>query len=58
MAQAGMFNDRSTHGERQQVLQSIMRRGGTDLGQDVHTPAQLNALLARSPEELAAFEQV
>ncbi|KAK9834176.1 hypothetical protein WJX81_005712 [Elliptochloris bilobata] len=56
--QAGMFNDRSTHGERQQVLQVLLARGAASLGRGVHTPAELNELLARSPAELERFQQM
>ena len=53
-----MFNDKSTHNERQEALQTVMRRGGMDGGELVHTPPQLNRLLARSPEEFKIFQQV
>lgn len=56
--QAGMFNDKSTHNERQEALQTVMRRGGMDGGAQVHTPPQLNKLLARSTEEFKIFQQV
>ena len=56
--QAGMFNDKSTHHERQEALQTVMRRGGMDGGAQVHTPPQLNKLLARSTEEFKIFQQV
>ena len=53
-----MFNDKSTHNERQEALQTVMRRGGMDGGEQVHTASQLNKLLARSPDELDTFQQV
>ncbi len=53
-----MFNDKSTAAERQQVLQAILRRGAAAAGGSPHTPAEVNALLARSAEELAAFEDM
>ena len=56
--QAGMFNDKSTHNERQEALQTVMRRGGMDGGEQVHTPPHLNKLLARSTEEFKIFQQV
>ena len=56
--QAGMFNDKSTHKERQEALQTVMRRGDVDLGEQVHSAAALNKLLARSPEEYKLFQQV
>ena len=58
LLQAGMFNDKSTHNERQEALQTAMRRGGMDGGAQVHTPPQLNKLLARSTEEFKIFQQV
>ncbi len=56
--QAGMFNDRSTHSERQQVLQKLMQKGTADLGEGVPSDAELNSLLARSKAELVSFAQV
>lgn len=53
-----MFNDKSTHIERQEALQTVMRRGVMEGGELVHTPPQLNRLLARSPEEFNIFQQV
>lgn len=53
-----MFNDKSTAAERQQVLQAILRRGAAAAGGSPHTAAEVNALLARSAEELAAFEDM
>ncbi len=56
--QAGMFNNESTHTERQQVLQSLMGKGAGSMGSDVHTPREINELLARSEEEFKTFQQV
>ncbi|DBA90498.1 hypothetical protein WJX77_002407 [Trebouxia sp. C0004] len=56
--QAGMFNDKSTHNERQEALQTVMRKGDADVGEQVHSPAQLNKLLARSTEEFNTFQQM
>ena len=53
-----MFNDKSTHNERQEALQTVMRKGDADVGEQVHSPAQLNKLLARSTEEFNFFQQV
>lgn len=55
--QAGMFNDRSTHSERQQVLQKLMQKGTAALGEGVPSDAELNSLLARSKAELVSFAQ-
>ena len=58
LVQAGMFNDKSTHNERQEALQTVMRKGDADVGEQVHSAPQLNKLLARSPEEFNIFQQV
>ena len=55
---AGMFNQNNTHNERQEALQTVMRKGDADVGQQVHSAPQLNKLLARSPEEFNIFQQV
>ena len=56
--QAGMFNDKSTHTERQQVLQTLMRKGALEVGEGIHSDKDINELLARSPAELRKFSQV
>ncbi len=56
--QAGMFNDESTHKERVQVLQSLMAKGTGDVGSGVHTPREINQLLARTDAEFRTFQQV
>lgn len=53
-----MFNDKSTHKERQEALQTVMRRGDVEFGEQVHAAAALNKLLARSPDEYKLFQQV
>ena len=53
-----MFNDESTHTERQQVLQSLMAKGAGSMGSGVHNPREINQLLARSEEEFETFQQV
>ena len=53
-----MFNDKSTHNERQEALQTVMRRGGLDDGEEVHSAPQLNKFLARSTHEFKVFQQV
>jgi hypothetical protein len=53
-----MFNDESTHKERQQVLQSLMAKGAGDVGSGVHTPREINQLLARTDAEFRTFQQV
>ncbi|BDA44270.1 probable ATP-dependent DNA helicase CHR12 [Coccomyxa sp. Obi] len=56
--QAGMFNDESTHKERVQVLQSLMAKGTSDVGSGVHTPREINQLLARNDAEFRTFQQM
>ncbi|CAL8470241.1 g9783 [Coccomyxa elongata] len=56
--QAGMFNDESTHKERVQVLQSLMAKGTSDVGSGVHTPREINQLLARTDAEFRTFQQM
>lgn len=53
--QAGMFNDNSTHEQRQAVLKAIMARGAGDSVDSVHDEGEVNEMLARSPEEYALF---
>ena len=53
-----MFNDKSTHTERQQVLQSIMQKGSDSIGSDVHTDTEINRMLARSDAEYQVFQEV
>ena len=53
-----MFNDESTHKERVQVLQSLMAKGTSDVGSGVHTPREINQLLARNDAEFRTFQQV
>jgi hypothetical protein len=53
-----MFNDESTHKERVQVLQSLMAKGTGDVGSGVHTPREINQLLARTDDEFRTFQQV
>lgn len=40
-----------------QVLQALLARGTASLGRGVHTPDELNELLARTPAELERFQQ-
>ena len=53
--QAGMFNDNSTHEQRQAVLKAIMARGAGDVVDSVHDEGEVNEMLARSPEEFGLF---
>ena len=39
------------------MLQALLARGTASLGRGVHTPGELNELLARTPAELERFQQ-
>ena len=52
-----MFNDESTHVQRQALLQGLMARGAAEVGSGVHGPAEVNRLLARGDAEFRAFQQ-
>ena len=56
--QAGMFNEKSTHADRQELLEQLMKQDGDKVGQDVHTLEQVNILMARSEDELQAFNDM
>lgn len=56
--QAGMFNESATHDERQHLLQSLIAKGATDIGEGVHSEEEVNAMLARTPEEFHVFQKV
>lgn len=49
----------STHNTERcaQVLQTLLARGTASLGRGVHTPGELNKLLARTAAELERFQQ-
>ena len=51
-----MFNEQSTAAERQGVLRGLLQRGQAATDFAPHSLPELNALLARTPEELATFE--
>lgn len=55
-----MFNDRSTHAERQAVLQRLMTHpgAGSSPGSGVHAAKDVNRMLARSEAEFDLFQQV
>lgn len=56
--QAGMFNDHSTHEQRQAVLRAIMSRGAGGVADAVHDEGEVNEMLARTPEELELFMEM
>ena len=53
--QAGMFNQTSSHSERQETLAALFKRGIEDIGKGINTDAEINALIARNAEEEEAF---
>lgn len=50
--QAGMFNETSTHADRHELLEQLMKQDGISMGNEVHDTEQINILLARSDQEL------
>ncbi|CAN0856648.1 Probable ATP-dependent DNA helicase CHR12 [Linum grandiflorum] len=56
--QAGLFNTTSTAQDRRELLEEIMRKGSSSLGNDVPSETEINRLAARSPEEFEYFEEV
>lgn len=58
--QAGMFDQKSTGSERQQFLQSILHQDGDDEEEENEVPDDdlINAMIARSEEELEIFKQI
>ncbi|KAM7277686.1 hypothetical protein ACFE04_004820 [Oxalis oulophora] len=56
--QAGLFNTTSTAQDRKRMLEQIMRRGTSALGNDVPSEREINRLAARSEEEYWMFEKM
>lgn len=56
--QAGMFNQSSSHRDRQSVLQDILRQGVKALGKGVPTESEINRLIARNDDEFELFEKM
>ncbi|KAL8162672.1 hypothetical protein V2J09_014161 [Rumex salicifolius] len=56
--QAGLFNTTSTAQDRKEMLEEIMRRGTSSLGNDVPSEREINRLAARSEEEFWMFEKM
>merc|ERR1719397_840098 len=58
--QAGMFNQRSTGSERQELLQSILREEADDEDEENEVPDDevVNQMIARSEEEFELFERM
>merc|ERR1719340_225590 len=58
--QAGMFNQRSTGSERQELLQSILREEADDEDEEDEAPDDevVNQMIARSEEEFELFQRM
>ncbi|CAI0391511.1 unnamed protein product [Linum tenue] len=56
--QAGLFNTTSTAEDRRELLQEIMRKGTSALGNDAPSETEINRLAARSKDELILFEEM
>merc|ERR1719167_377334 len=58
--QAGMFNQRSTGSERQELLQSILREEADDEDEENEVPDDevVNQMIARSEDEAELFERM
>jgi len=58
--QAGMFNQRSTGSERQELLQSILRDEEDDEDEENEVPDDdnINQMIARSEEEFELFQRM
>merc|ERR1711936_84230 len=58
--QAGMFNQRSTGSERQELLQSILREEEDDEDEENEVPDEdvVNQMISRSEEEFALFQRM
>jgi len=56
--QAGLFNTTSTAQDRREMLEEIMSKGTSSLGEDVPSEREINRLAARTEEEFWMFEQM
>eukprot|EP00210_Caulerpa_lentillifera_P001183 g1139.t1 len=56
--QAGMFNDKSTYTERQQLLKDLLKKGFDASTSNITTEMEVNELIARSRDELLIFEEM
>uniref|UniRef100_A0A1J3DNP1 DNA helicase n=1 Tax=Noccaea caerulescens TaxID=107243 RepID=A0A1J3DNP1_NOCCA len=56
--QAGLFNTTSTAQDRREMLEEIMRKGTSSLGNDVPSEREINRLAARSEDEFWMFERM
>ncbi|KAK3275497.1 hypothetical protein CYMTET_16377 [Cymbomonas tetramitiformis] len=56
--QAGMFNNNSDAGERQKMLEQVMRQGSDRLEGDLPSDFEINEKVARNEEEFLLFERM
>ncbi|KAL0838276.1 hypothetical protein Bca101_090166 [Brassica carinata] len=56
--QAGLFNTTSTAQDRRDMLEELMRKGTSSLGNDVPSEREINRLAARSEDEFWMFERM
>ncbi|XP_056855740.1 probable ATP-dependent DNA helicase CHR12 [Raphanus sativus] len=56
--QAGLFNTTSTAQDRREMLEELMRKGTSSLGNDVPSEREINRLAARSEDEFWMFERM
>jgi SWI/SNF-related matrix-associated actin-dependent regulator of chromatin subfamily A member 2/4 len=56
--QAGMFDQKSTHKERQELLSSIMEKSDEAFTAEIPNDEQLNFLMARNSDEFDLFQQM
>ncbi|CAN8260319.1 unnamed protein product [Cochlearia groenlandica] len=56
--QAGLFNTTSTAQDRREMLEEIMSKGTSSLGNDVPSEREINRLAARSEDEFWMFERM
>ncbi|EOA19864.1 hypothetical protein CARUB_v10000115mg [Capsella rubella] len=56
--QAGLFNTTSTAQDRREMLEQIMSKGTSSLGEDVPSEREINRLAARTEDEFWMFEQM
>eukprot|EP00899_Mesostigma_viride_P007477 jgi/Mesvir1/16730/Mv15115-RA.2 len=56
--QAGMFDQSSTAAERREMLEEIIRKGSSNLGEGLPSEREINRLAARNDEEYEIFERM
>lgn len=56
--QAGMFNDKSTYTERQQLLKDLLKKGFDASTSNISTEMEVNELISRTRDEILIFEEM